>query len=77
MNNFFSVIGSVGVGIIIIAIASILSGTIIWLTWDVVEIFFSPLVFLPQNPTWWQFVKVAWLVSTVARLFLPNVEIKK
>lgn len=76
MKNIIELISTGATVIILILIVATISGTIIWATWDVIKIFY-PLEYLPEDPTWWQCVKVAWLTSTVMRLFLPNVEIKK
>ncbi len=77
MENFYILIGTSITVVALIAGVSFFSGTMIWLTWDVIEIFFSPLTFLPEDPTWWECIKVSFLISVTARLFWPKVEIKK
>jgi len=71
-KNFALFIGIVAT----IALIAVVSGTIIWGTWDALH-YFWPTSPLPVNPNWWVCVKGAWLVSIIARLFLPNVKIEK
>ncbi len=75
MEKFYTLIGAGLTAIIIISLASIITGTILWAIWDVIYIFFGK-TFLPENPTWWQCVKVSWLLSIIARIIIPNIEIK-
>ncbi len=76
MKNFYTVAGTILVASIIVLLASIIGGTIIWATWDMIDIFIGD-TFLPENPIWWDCVKVSWLLTTISRIFLPTVEIKK
>jgi len=59
-----------------ILLVAILTGTIVWGTWDALHAFF-PNAPLPSNPSWWLCVKATWLFSAIARIALPNFEIKK
>ena len=66
-----------GLGVIAsILLVAVLTGTIVWGTWDALHSFF-PTAPLPTDPSWWLCVKATWLFSAVARIFLPNFEIKK
>ena len=76
MEKLYSIIGAALTAIILVLFAALISGTIIWATWDMIYIFFGK-TFLPENPTWWQCIKVSWLISVVARIIVPNFEIKK
>lgn len=76
MNNFIEAI-VVGLGIVVtILLIAVITGTIIWGTWDALYSFF-PNTSLPTDPSWWLCVKATWLFSAIARVFLPNFEIKK
>lgn len=77
MNKYLTAVGAATTIIVTIFIVAIISGTILWGTWDVVPVFFPTLAkSLPVDPTWWMFVKVSWLVTTIARLFIPNIKVK-
>ncbi len=77
MEKFIEAVGAVFVVVVGIAALSVISGTILWGTWDALHKIIPQASFLPTNPSWWTLVKFSWLVSTVSRMVLPNVKIKK
>lgn len=78
MNDFINKLTLVITTLVAIAIGSVLTGTIIWGTWDVIATFYSPLLqWLPADPAWWDCVKVSWFTGTVAGIFFSTFKSSK
>lgn len=76
MSEYTSALGKALAIIITLFVFSVFSGSLLWVTWDAIFTFF-PTVALPKDPSWWQTVKIVWLVSTISRIILPNIKIER
>lgn len=77
MEKLLTSIGAITVVIIGLFLASVMSGTFIWMLWDSLGVWYPYLTqYLPTEPSWWEVVKGVWITSLIIRIFIPTVKIK-
>jgi hypothetical protein len=70
-NKFLIAIGALIIGLLIIAISSVILGTVLYVIWeDSVTAMFPSSVengILASKLTWWQCVKISWVFSILIK----------
>ena len=71
MNDIAESVGKIIVGLLLIFVGAVFSGTILWLIWnDSVGAMFPKAVetgVLAATLTWWQAVKVSWVFAILIK----------